>query len=100
MEKENSSPFEKKVNLHKPLSCSKCGGSLKYTGLGEYECSKCGFIERDDYGKVRTYLEVHGESNMVTVSEDTGVSKKDIQRMLDEDRFTSVTDKNIEADKI
>ena len=74
--------------LDRPLCCSKCGGSLKYEGLGEYVCNKCEYIERDSYGKVRTYLETHGGASVYETSLATGVSRNVIKRMLKESRFS------------
>jgi len=71
-----------------PVSCSKCGGSLEYKGLGEYVCSLCGFIERDDYSKVREFLELHRGASIIDISNATGVSRGVITKMLKESRFS------------
>ena len=73
--------------IEKPVRCSKCGGFLKYDGLGEYACEKCGYHEYDDYGKVRAYLEANPGANVVEVSDATGVSQKLIHQMVSEGKF-------------
>lgn len=70
-----------------PDKCSVCGGSLKYTGLGEYTCDKCGAVNYDNYGKVRTYIEHNPGATAIEVSKHTGVSKAAIKRLLDDDRI-------------
>lgn len=75
------------MDIGKPYSCSRCGGRLKYRGLGEYECEKCKNIELDHYGVVRNYVDAHPGANITTVSEETGISRKEIARMVDEDKF-------------
>lgn len=71
----------------KPERCSKCGGPLKYTGLGEYTCTKCGNQELDDYGKVRIFLENNPGANIVRTEALTGVSQKAITEMIREGKF-------------
>ena len=85
-------------DLHKPVKCSKCEGQLKYIGIGNYECKSCNNIERDDYGKVRHYIENHRETNVAAVAHATGVHRKDIQRMLDDKKFSVVKDKYVDAE--
>lgn len=69
------------------ISCSKCGKPLKYLGIGEYQCEECGFIEYDDYGKVRCYLEKFPGANVVQVERATGVPQKEIRRMVKDEKF-------------
>lgn len=72
---------------NRPFICSSCGGNLIFKGVGEYHCELCGEIEYDDYGKVRKYLEVHNGANISQIEEATGVSRKEIQQMVKEERF-------------
>lgn len=65
-----------------PASCDKCGGQCKYKAQGIYECTSCGNIMLDDYGKVRVYLEEHGRQPAVIISADTGVPVPVIQDYL------------------
>lgn len=76
-----------KVDLHVPAKCSKCGAKVIYSGVGEYQCESCKNIEYDDYGLVRSYLEIHQGATIKDVEADTGVSKEAIRRLLDEDRI-------------
>ena len=71
-----------------PDKCSSCGGErLKYAGLGEYECEKCGAITFDNYGKVRNFLETHPGSTIQDVTAKTGVSKAVIKQLLADSRI-------------
>lgn len=83
------------IEYQKPTACDECGGDLKYKGLGEYECEKCGHSVFDEYGKVRNYIELHPGVNAVELSEKTGVSKKIIKQMLRDERFDLVNKKGI-----
>lgn len=76
-----------KADLHVPVTCPKCGHKFKYAGLGEYVCEECAFVDYDDYGKVRNYLETHGSANASEVEAATGVKKSAIHRLLDEERI-------------
>lgn len=70
-----------------PTYCSECGGVMVYQGLGEYKCEKCGFLDYDDYGKARNYIEKHMGANAAEVSKATGVSQKSIREMLKDGRL-------------
>jgi len=72
----------------KPEVCPACGGHLKYIGLGEYSCEKCKETVYDDYGKVRSFLELHPGANIVQVSNYTGVPKSKIKQLIDSDRLS------------
>lgn len=60
---------------------------MTFRGVGEYQCDKCGFIMYDDYGKVRNYLEKHGNATVAGTSAATGVSQQSINQMLRDERF-------------
>jgi len=75
-------------NLYnKPEYCRKCHGEMVFVGLGEYKCDKCGFLDYDDYGIVRNYLEIHKNATAGEVSVMTGVSQSTINQMLRNERF-------------
>ena len=79
------------TNMHnqwqeKPSKCSKCGGALSYKGLGEYVCCSCENIERDDFGKVRHFIEVNGPSTAMVINEGTGVPISKINAYLRQGR--------------
>lgn len=75
------------TDINRPTACDKCGGSMKYRGIGEYSCEKCNNIMYDDYGKVRNYLESHPGATQVEVAQATGVGKTVIRRFLREDKI-------------
>lgn len=97
-DRKNHNPFLNIDELHAPRDCSKCGGRLKYQGVGEYVCEDCGNVEFDDYGKVRAYIETHNDNRLAVVAEKTGVSRQAVQRMLDEGRIEAVSKKYVDAD--
>ncbi|MCR5303553.1 MAG: hypothetical protein K6E33_03245 [Lachnospiraceae bacterium] len=70
-----------------PKSCEKCGGVMVFQGVGEYKCEDCGATAYDDYGKVRNYLETHRGATMTDISNNAGVSRQKVIRMLKEGRF-------------
>jgi DNA-directed RNA polymerase subunit RPC12/RpoP len=70
-----------------PVACPYCGGRVKYAGLGEYECEKCGRISYDNYGKVRSYIESHPGATINQVMAGTGVSKASIKQLIADDRI-------------
>ncbi len=57
----------------RPIRCQVCGGKLEYKGRGAYQCTSCGKVSLDTFGKVRTYIEEHGPSPATEISLATGV---------------------------
>lgn len=81
---------ERKEELHiddKPTACEKCGGELKYISHGEYSCYECGWITRDDFGKIRHYIEENGPSTAVEIAENTDVPVYKINDYLRQGRI-------------
>lgn len=72
---------------NRPTICKECEGVMIFKGVGEYKCEKCGFLDYDDYGKVRNYLEKHVGATSAQVAEATGVKQKTIRTMLKESRL-------------
>ncbi len=72
---------------HRPTKCPECGGIMKFKGCGEYRCEDCRYVEYDDYGKVRNYVEKHAGATAAQVAEATGVKQKTIRTMLKESRL-------------
>ncbi len=72
---------------HIPRTCQKCGSVMIFQGVGEYCCEKCNFVDYDDYGKVRKYLETHKGATALEVESATGVSQRTIRRLLKESRI-------------
>ena len=75
------------ATYNRPTYCSECGGVMVFKGVGEYQCETCGFLDYDDYGKVRNYIETHMGANAAEASKATGVSQKAIRDMLKEARL-------------
>ena len=65
---------------------------MVFKGLGEYRCEKCGFMDYDDYGKARNYVEKHMGANAAEVARATGVSQKSIRDMLKEGKLEIAKD--------
>ncbi|MDD6810334.1 MAG: hypothetical protein PUD93_00455 [Lachnospiraceae bacterium] len=72
---------------NRPITCKQCGGVMVFKGVGEYQCEDCGYLDYDDYGKVRNYIERHVGATSAQVSEATGVKQKTIRTMLKESRL-------------
>ena len=72
---------------HVPRTCKQCGGVMVYKGVGEYRCEECGFLDYDDYGKVRLYIEAHRGATAAEVEAAVGVSQRIIRQMLRESRI-------------
>ncbi|MCM1326674.1 MAG: hypothetical protein NC094_06555 [Bacteroidales bacterium] len=70
-----------------PVTCDECGGVMVFVGVGEYHCENCGRVLYDDYGKVRLYIESHKGATATDVEKGTGVTQRNIMRMLKEDRI-------------
>lgn len=84
----DNSGFGINIDPSIPTKCAECSSAdIKYKGLGSYECSKCGHIMYDDYGKVREYLEDHRGATVLEVSDATGISKGKIRKLLEEERI-------------
>lgn len=85
MGKINSKEFLDIYNV--PRNCKQCGGIMVYQGVGEYQCEACKFVDWDDYGKARNYIEKHKGANAAEIEKATGVSQRSIRRMLKESRL-------------
>jgi len=79
--------FVKAMLERKPERCTKCRGRLKYIGGGYYECFDCGNREIDDFGKIKDFIDMHGPSPAIVISECTGVPVDLINGMLKEGRL-------------
>lgn len=72
---------------HIPQMCKQCGGIMIFKGVGEYHCEDCGFVDYDDYGKVRLYIEGHKGATAAEIESEIGVSQRAIRHMLRENRI-------------
>lgn len=77
---------------NRPFVCKECGGLMIFKGVGEYRCEDCDYLDYDDYGKVRCYIEKHSGANLAQIAEKTGVSQKSIMQMLKEARLEVAQD--------
>lgn len=76
--------------LTKPTLC-KCGYTFKYQGLGVYKCEHCGEIFKNEYAKVRDFVDEYGTNyNILEIAEQTGVSKRLIDMFIKDKRFDTV----------
>lgn len=76
---------------HVPRVCQSCGGVMIYKGVGEYRCEDCNYLDFDDYGKVRAYIEQHKGATTIEIEQHTGVSQKTIRQLLRESRLEIAT---------
>lgn len=74
-------------HYHIPRVCKQCGGVMVYKGVGEYQCEDCSFVDYDDYGKVRLYIESHKGATAAEIEAAVGVSQRTIRQMLRESRI-------------
>ena len=72
---------------NRPTTCPKCGGIMIFKGCGEYKCEDCRYVDYDDYGKVRNYVEQHKGVTISQVADITGVKQKTVRTMLKESRL-------------
>lgn len=72
---------------NRPTYCEKCNGVMVFKGVGEYKCEDCGYLDYDDYGKVRNYIEKNPGATSAEASRETGVSQKSIRGMLRDARL-------------
>ena len=68
---------------------------MVYQGVGEYKCEKCGYVDYDDYGKVRGYIENHRGATAIEVERATGVSQRTIRRLLKDSRIQVSSDSHM-----
>ncbi|MBQ9631478.1 MAG: hypothetical protein IJV04_00970 [Lachnospiraceae bacterium] len=71
--------------------CSKCHTLMKYLSLGEFKCPACGNEELDDYGRIRKYLDDHGNATSLDIENATGVRRAVINEYLKKGRL-EITD--------
>ncbi len=83
----NRMDLEKLIVDNKPVQCAKCGGKMYYVHSGRYQCQNCGYEELDDFGRIKEYLEEHGPTSALILSEATGVSIQLIDLFLKQGRI-------------
>ncbi|MCR4695669.1 MAG: hypothetical protein K5773_10205 [Pseudobutyrivibrio sp.] len=87
LSKKETEAFTKAFLERVPLRCTKCKGKNKYIGAGKYECFDCGNIDIDDFGLVKEYIDEHGATPAVIISDHTGVPVDIINAMLKQGRL-------------
>lgn len=80
---------------NRPEECPKCGGIMIFKGCGEYQCEDCRYVDYDDYGKVRNYVEKHAGVTAAQAADATGVKQKTIRTMLKESRLEIADGSNV-----
>ncbi len=78
--------LEKLIISNKPVVCELCKGKMYYVHGGLYRCDKCGHEVLDDFGKVKTFIELNGPSPALTISAATGVATEIIELFLKQGR--------------
>lgn len=79
--------FDKLRRGNLKINCEQCGAALIGVRSGQYQCTKCGAIEYDDFGKIRKYLDEHGPASKEEIMKETGVSKAVVIEYLKEQRL-------------
>lgn len=82
------------INLDKylksPGKCE-CGNNYTYVGLGEYRCSHCGNVFKNEYAIVREFVDKYGTNySIMEIAAITGVSKKLIDMFVKDGKFLTV----------
>lgn len=77
---------------NRPTVCKQCGGIMIFKGVGEYHCEDCGFVDFDDYGVVRGYIEKHPGATAAEVEASTGIKQRAIRQMLKDEKLEVSTD--------
>lgn len=72
---------------HIPRTCKECGGVMIFKGVGEYHCEDCGFVDYDDYGKVRMYIESHKGATAAEIEREVGVAQRTVRHLLKDGRI-------------
>jgi flagellar operon protein (TIGR03826 family) len=67
-------------------NCKKCGKIYQYDGTHKI-CMECRRKEEENFEKVKEYLRDNPKANINTVSEKTGVPKKEIIEFIKNDRL-------------
>lgn len=67
--------------------CTKCGRIFTYMGFGHLYCPTCKSLDEISFGKVRDYIYENGVASATEVSENTGVSVRQIEQYLREGRL-------------
>lgn len=76
--------------LTKPEKCP-CGEDYEYIGLGVYKCPRCKSVFKNEYGRVRDFVDEYGTNyNMVEIAEMTKVPKRLIDLFVKDGRFDTV----------
>ena len=77
-------------------NCSKCGRVFSYNGVPI--CSRCSNNDEEDFKKVKEFLYENPGATVRDVSEETGVSDKQIFKYLREGRIEIRDDSNLFLD--
>ena len=80
---------------HVPRVCTECGGVMVFKGVGEYHCERCGFVDYDDYGKVRLYIEENKGATAAEIESAVGVSQRVVRRLLKDGRIEIAEGSNV-----
>ena len=69
------------------LRCQECQGAMQFQRRGVYVCIECGWEYLTQFGKVKKYIDEHGPSTALQISQATGVSRKKIDEYIRERRI-------------
>lgn len=76
--------------LAKPDKCL-CGEDFEYCGLGIYKCKHCGKEFKNEYGRVRDFVDENGTNyNIEEIAAMTNVPRKLINLFIKDGRFDTV----------
>lgn len=75
-------------------TCQRCHKLLTYSYGSPSLCPECIDKDKDDYSKVKEYIQSHANTTVFEVSQVTGVNLKVIMQFVREDRVQIVDTKN------
>ena len=71
-------------NSHSSKRCKKCGAELVYSkSKGILSCEKCGYTEKDNYGKIKTLLENNPDLSKPELAMILNIPLKDVNLYFD-----------------
>ena len=65
-------------------TCPEREGEFEYQGLGKFKCKKCGYIELNNYGKVKEYIDKHENVTLLELAHSTGLRFSEVRDIMKE----------------
>ncbi|MBQ7564163.1 MAG: hypothetical protein IJT16_09255 [Lachnospiraceae bacterium] len=70
--------------------CEKCGGSTTYSiVMGTYTCNSCGYVEKDNYGRIKDLLEKYPGLSRIEIASVLHISLRDLNEFFENDMLVN-----------